>query len=59
MFQHKQENQLFKNVISKMAYSKVSQTVVCSSLSIAKIVSETEQMKSTPTHVCAKTAFVG
>jgi hypothetical protein len=27
--------------------------------SISKIVSHTEQMKNTPIHVCAKTAFVG
>jgi hypothetical protein len=26
---------------------------------IAKIMSDTEQMKNTPMHVCAKTAFVG
>jgi hypothetical protein len=26
---------------------------------IAKIVSDTERMKNTPVHVCAKTAFVG
>jgi hypothetical protein len=26
---------------------------------IAKIVSDTERMKDTPTRVCAKTAFVG
>jgi hypothetical protein len=27
--------------------------------STEKIISETERMKSTPIHVCAKTAFVG
>jgi hypothetical protein len=27
--------------------------------SVAKIVSDTEQVKNTPIHVCAKTAFVG
>jgi hypothetical protein len=27
--------------------------------SLQKFLSNTEQMKNTPTHVCAKTAFVG
>jgi hypothetical protein len=33
--------------------------VLGGSHTIAKIVSDTEQMKNTPVHVCAKTAFVG
>jgi hypothetical protein len=40
----------------------VSQTVVrgvSARKIIAKIVSDTERMKNTPTHVCAKTTIVG